>query len=145
MSSVETAAPPSREKIERELTGEPLSLGERRIQTVARMTGWKMSPGGAMGAGAKRLSGQFQVQGPDGQMYQVPMTGEGGGAWIEVRPVQVRVQEGNGQEYSVPIADKTAEQIRQMVTSALIFGAFCWFVAWLLDRQASKKGRRRKR
>ncbi len=147
MSSVERATPPTREKIERELTGEPLVLGERRVQTVAQLAGWKVSPGGEMGtaAGGQRRLGQFQLQGTGGQVQQVPVTGQGGGAWVEVRPVEVRVREGDGREYTVPIVDKTAEQIRQMVMAAFIFGTVCWFVAWLLNRQAAKKGRRRKR
>ncbi len=99
---------PSR-RIERRLVGEPIPVGERTIQPVARVTGWRGSKQGETGGGA--------------------------GAWLRVTPVEVMVREGNGTEYRIPITDPTRETERRMVLAALLVAVLSWLLARLLHRR----------
>ena len=86
-------------RIDRELMGEPITVGERTIQPVARLRGWA---GGADGA-----------------------QGGGGAAWLSVRPVEVIVREADGSENRVPITDPAAMAVRGVVMPALAVAGVC--------------------
>ncbi len=88
-------------RIDRELIGEPISVGSRTIQPVARVSGWS---GGKMG-----------------------VTGGGAGGWVRVRPVEVIVREGDGSESRVPIPDAgaVAVALRSIASQALAVAGVC--------------------
>jgi len=103
-----------RSKIERRLIGDPIAVGKRTIQPVARVTGWCGSREGETGGGA--------------------------GAWLRVAPVEVVVREGDGTEYRVPITDPTHETVRRMVLATLLIAVLCWLLTRLLHRRTRAVG-----
>ena len=87
-------------RIDRELVGEPMAVGGRTIRTVARLTGWAGGTDGNAG-------------------------GTGGGAWLNVRPVEVIVSEPDGSDSRVLIVDPAATALRGIVASALVVAGVC--------------------
>jgi len=100
---------PIRAKIERQLTGESIRVGERTIQPVARVTGWHGWGGSETGGGA--------------------------GAWLRITPIEVHVRESDGNEHRVPVTDSTREAMRGIVWSALLIAAVCWLLMLILRRK----------
>jgi len=86
-------------RIDRELIGEPLAVGDRTIQPVARLRGW--------------AGGQDS-----------PHSG-GGGGWLQVRPVEVIVREADGAESRVPIVNPAAPALRGIVQAGLVVAGIC--------------------
>lgn len=86
-------------RVDRELVGERIPIGERMIQPVARLVGWAGGQSGPQGGG--------------------------GGGWLQVRPVEVVVYEADGTESSVPIVDANAQAIRGMVTAGVAVAGVC--------------------
>ena len=86
-------------RIDWELVGEPILVGSRAVQPVARLSGWA---GGNMGE-----------------------QGGGAGAWVRVRPVEVVVREADGAESRVPIVDAEQAALRGMVVPALAVAGLC--------------------
>jgi len=86
-------------RIEWELIGEPILVGGRAVQPVARLSGW---------AGGK-MSEQ----------------GGGAGAWVRVRPVEVVVREVDGTESRVPIVDAGEAAMRGMAMQGLAVAGIC--------------------
>lgn len=105
---------PVRSKIDRELVGDPIRVGERTIRPVARLLGWSGSMGGPQGGG--------------------------GGAWVRLSPVKVIVQEKDGREQEVPIADPTREALRGIAMGALVIGILGWLLLLIvkLKRRSAK-------
>jgi uncharacterized spore protein YtfJ len=106
-------------RIDRELIGEPITVGGRTIQPVARLSGWA---GGTNGDA---------------------MRGVGGGAWLKVRPVEVIVREQDGSESRVPIVDPAAVALRGIVTSALVVAGVCTAVIAVRALVVALSARRR--
>lgn len=75
---------PSPSKLDRLLVGNPIFVGRRMLQPVARLAGWS-----AAGATGPRELGR----------------GGGAGAWLRLLPHQVVVQEDDGSEYVVDIVE----------------------------------------
>jgi len=86
-------------RLDWELVGEPILVGNRAVQPVARLSGWA---GGNMSE-----------------------KGGGAGAWVRVRPVEVVVREADGTESRVPIVDAEQAAIRGMVVPALAVAGIC--------------------
>ncbi len=86
-------------RIDQELVGQPLVVGGRTIQPIARLSGWA---GGNLGK-----------------------QGGGGGGWVCVRPVEVVVREADGAESRVHIADAGQAAVRGVVVPALAVAAVC--------------------
>jgi len=97
---------PTRAKFERRLIGEPITVGERTIQPIARVAGW-------YGLGGSETSG-------------------GAGAWLRVTPVEVIVRESDGAEYRVSATDPTREAMRRIAFSALLVTAVYWLLTLIL-------------
>ena len=86
-------------RIDWELVGEPILVGSRAVQPVARLNGW--------------VGGNISEQ------------GGGAGAWVRVRPVEVVVREADGAESRVPIVDAEQAALRGMVVPALAVAGLC--------------------
>jgi len=84
-------------RIDRVLVGEPITAGGRMIQPVARAGGWYG------GGGDER--------------------GRGFGAWLRVVPLEVRVSDPNGDEYTVSITDATGDAVRRIAVMGLLVAA----------------------
>lgn len=102
-------------KLDRELLGEPVPVGTRTLQPVARLTGWS---GG-------------QHSGRAG----------GAGAWLQLQPVEVIVREEDGREYHVPVVDKTQMAIKGIWQGALVFAALCWLITVVIRLVARRRAR----
>lgn len=100
---------PTRTRIERQLVGEPIRVGERTIQPVARVTGWH-------GSGGSETDG-------------------GAGVWLHVTPIEVVVHESDGNEHRVSVTDPTREAMRGIVSSALMVAVVCWLLMLVLRRK----------
>jgi len=86
-----------RDRIDRVLVGEPIAAGGRMVQPVARAGGW-------------------YGQGGDEQ-------GRGFGAWLRVQPLEVRVSDPNGDEYTVSITDATGDAVRRIAMMGMLVAA----------------------
>lgn len=101
--------PKARWRVERTLTGDPMTVEERTVQLVARVTGWRGTNGSKSGGG--------------------------GGARLRIQPVEAVVREGDGSERCVPITDPTRETIRRIVVAGLLIAAFSWLLTGMLKRK----------
>jgi len=90
------------QQLKREVAGEELAVGERRIQPMAQMTGW-------YGSDAHTRAGLAW-------------------AWIRLQPTGVQVREADGQETFVPIEDETAAGLRGIALVGLVVAVVCWIV-----------------
>lgn len=95
-------------RIDRTLVGDSLQVGGHRVTPVARLTG--RAGGGAQGSGG------------------------GGGAWLRLRPTELRVSIRDSAPAIVPITDPQRDALRgmavQMVATALA-GIVLVSVAWI--------------
>ena len=92
-------SPRARTRIDRRLVGNPQQVGGRRIQAVARLTGWVGGSSGPAGGGA--------------------------GGWLRLRPMEVMVREVDGREHSVPMVDPNAQVMRSLAAPGLAIAAVC--------------------
>jgi hypothetical protein len=81
-------------RIDRVLVGEPIPAGGRMLRPVARAGGW-------------------YGQGGDEQ-------GRGFGGWLRVQPLEMRVSDPNGDEYTVSITDATGDAVRRIALMGLL-------------------------
>ena len=72
------------QRISQLLQGEPITVGNQRVQPAARLEGW-LFPGG----------------------------GNGGGAFVRLSPATVTVQK-NGQQYTIPLTHPTQNSLRPL-------------------------------
>lgn len=100
-------------KIEKRLVGDPVAVGERTIQPVARVSGWH-------GSGGSDAEG-------------------GAGTWLRVTPVEVMVRESDGTSYHVPVVNGTRQAMRGMILVALAVAGICWLLMRALRKEATKK------
>jgi hypothetical protein len=84
-------------KIDRILVGDPVVAGGRTFRPVARVGGW--------------LGGGHGEQ------------GWGLGGWLRVRPLEVRVSDPGGEEYTVSISDPTGDAVRRIALAGLFVAA----------------------
>jgi hypothetical protein len=85
------------DRIDRVLVGEPIAAGGHTVQPVARAGGW-------------------YGQGGDEQ-------GKGFGGLLRVQPLEVRVSDPNGDEYTVFVTDATSDAIRRIALMGLLVAA----------------------
>jgi hypothetical protein len=98
-------APPG-EKIDRELFGDPIVVGERSIQPVARLAGWYSGTGSEMVGGA--------------------------GAVLQLQPVKIIVQEEDDSAYEVEIVDETQQALKGMAMGSLALAGICGLLIILI-------------
>jgi hypothetical protein len=91
----EEAKPGSR--IDRIIMGDPITAGGHTLHPVVRAGGW-------------------YGQGGDEQ-------GRGFGAWLRVQPLEVRVSDPNGDEYTVSITDATGDAVRRIAMMGMLVAA----------------------
>jgi hypothetical protein len=96
-------------RLEQELAGEELAIGERRIRPMARMAGWH-------GSDAHARAGLSW-------------------AWVRLQPTGVQVSEADGQETFVPIEDATAAGLRGILLAGLVVAVACWIVMLVKRRK----------
>ena len=99
MEDTLTGAHDRPERIDRTLVGEPLVIGARTIQPVARLTGWCKAKDGASGVA--------------------------GGGWVRLRPVEVIVREPDGSEQRVPVLDADRQAWQGILRSGLALAGVC--------------------
>jgi hypothetical protein len=97
---------PGRGRVTRQLIGEPITVGKRTIQPVARVAGW-------YGSSSDETAG-------------------GVGAWLRVSPSEVIVRERDGSEHHVPITDPTREAVQGLMRFAFLVAALCWLIMLVL-------------
>lgn len=95
-------------KIDRQLLGEPMTIGDRTIRLTARVTGIAGTGGGEGGAG--------------------------GGGWLRIKPEAVLVTDRDGTEYQVSAKESGQPRVRVMV----VFGTLIAAVSFLLMRVAGR-------
>ncbi|MCX7706556.1 MAG: hypothetical protein N2204_00920 [Anaerolineae bacterium] len=87
-----------RSQINRILTAEPLQVGQRTVQPVARASGWYVAGG---------------------------ETGRGAFGWVRLAPLDVVVQESDGSQRRIPLTDPSAQVLRQAFRSMALVAAVC--------------------
>lgn len=90
------------QRLKRDVVGEAVTVGGRRIQPLAQMRGW-------YGSDAHARAGLAW-------------------AWLRVRPTGVQVHEADGQETFVPLKDATAAALRRIALVGLVAAVICWIV-----------------
>ncbi len=87
-----------------------ITVGERAIRAVARVSGWRGGRDSAAG---------------------------GGGAIVRITPVEFTVRDGDGEPYSIRVTDPTREALKWMLSAALGTAAVCWLltriVRWIRE------------
>ena len=101
-------------KLERQLAGETMAVGERTLEPKARMAGW----------------------------YGGDANERAGGAWglLRVTPVEVIVHEPDGREQRVEIVDATAAALRGLTALSLLVMLVSWLVILFARRNRRKEG-----
>ena len=94
-------------RVQRQLTGEPMTIGGRTLQPVASVAGWVGESGNE--------------------------DGRGGGGFVSIKPVQVIVRHPDDREERVPIPDATSAALKGILFAALV-GPLLWLVVRLLVR-----------
>ena len=84
-------------RIDRILVGDPIEAGGHTLEPVARAGGW--------------------YGGGDGEQ------GRGFGAWLRIRPLEVRVSDPGGAQQTIAITDPTGQAIRQFALVGLLVAA----------------------
>jgi hypothetical protein len=84
-------------KIDRILVGDPIAAGGHTLRPVARA-------GGSYGGG-------------EGEQ------GRGVWAWLRIQPLEVRVSDPGGEEYTVSVTDPTREAARRMAILGFVVAA----------------------
>ncbi len=97
-----TSQNPEFKKVEKQLVGESVIVGEYTLQPVAQVTGWYMTARGE--------------------------TAEGAGALLRVTPLEVIVGKGEDEPYPVPITNESQEAMKGIAIAGLSVAAICWFV-----------------
>ncbi|RIK37386.1 MAG: hypothetical protein DCC55_24475 [Chloroflexi bacterium] len=103
---------PSRRKIDRRLVAQPITSGVRTIELVAHMSGWQWS-------GGSETSSQ-------------------GGAIVRIRPVELRVREGE-ETRTIPFNDPVRSALTGIVFSAVSVSLFCWLIMFVTQRLAQRR------
>jgi hypothetical protein len=115
MTSAKASRSPNR--VDRPVQGDPIAVGERTVQPVARVSGWRGSNQSTGAAGA--------------------------GGWLHITPVEVVVREQDGAEQHIPITDETATALRGIVLAALAVAIPCWAILLILRRRSSRRPKRK--
>jgi hypothetical protein len=92
--------------IDRWLAGQPIKLGERTVQPVARVTGWSGTAGDRVG-----------------------------GAWLRARPVEVLVTDRDGNTFRVPITVDKNDTYRWLALAGLMVLPLNWLLRRTLRRR----------
>ncbi len=92
-------------KIDRRLAGQPIKLGERTVQPVARVVGWSGSLGKTTG-----------------------------GAWLRTMPVEVLVTDQDGQTYRVPISVSKNDTVRWLALASVLVLPLNWLLRRTFSR-----------
>ena len=90
---------PEFKQFEKRLEGESVVAGEYSLQPVAQVAGWQMKAKGE--------------------------TGQGAGALLRVKPIEVIVSKGDGEPFPVHLTSETEEAIKGIAISALAIAALC--------------------
>ncbi|MFN8470843.1 MAG: hypothetical protein U0822_01370 [Anaerolineae bacterium] len=97
-------------RVDRQLTGEPITIGSRTVQPVASVTGW--AGGGGDGNGG------------------------GGGGFVSITPLEVVVRDDTGREQHIPTPDATNAALRGILIAGLA-GPLIWLIVRLIMRRSS--------
>ena len=93
---------PEFKQFEKRLEGESVVVGEYSLQPVAQVAGWQMKAKGE--------------------------TGQGAGALLRVKPLEVIVSKGDGEPYPIHLTSETEEAMKGIAISALAIAALCSFI-----------------
>jgi hypothetical protein len=93
---------PEFKQFEKRLEGEPVVVGEYSLQPVAQVAGWHMTAKGE--------------------------TGQGAGALLRVKPLEVIVRKGDGEPYPIHLTSEDEEAMKGIAIGALVIAALCSFI-----------------
>ena len=93
---------PEFKKFEKRLEGESVVVGEYSLQPVAQVAGWHITVNGE--------------------------TGQGAGALLRVKPLEVIVSKGDSEPYPIHLTSDAEEAMKGIATSALAIAALCSFI-----------------
>ncbi len=96
-------------RVQRRLTGEPMTIGGRTLQPIASVSGW-------IGGGGNE-------------------EGSGGGALLSVTPLEVIVHEADDREQRVPTPDAAGAALKGILLAGL-GGPLIWLVVRLIVRRS---------
>jgi uncharacterized spore protein YtfJ len=114
--------------------GDPVSVGDRTIRAVARISGLKSplqskSDSESLETGAE--SGFGRGRGPRRGRRGGGGSGVGAGALIKVAPVEFMVRDADGEQYSIKVRDPQAEAIRGILSAAIGIAAVAILISLL--------------
>jgi len=90
---------PEFKQFKKRLGGEAVVVGEYNLQPVAQVAGWHMTAKGE--------------------------TGQGAGALLRVKPLEVIVSKGAGEPYSIHLTSETEEAMKGIAIGALVIAVLC--------------------
>ena len=99
-------------KIDRQLEGEPMAVGDRMLQAVGQLQGWQMKAGDGSGGFSSIVA--------------------------RLKPTEVIVHEGDD-EYRVAVTDPQQEPLRGILMASIAVSAICLSIM-LLARLAAMRG-----
>jgi hypothetical protein len=101
----------ARTRIDRRIAAQPIISGGRTIEPVAQLVGWQWSGGDEISSG--------------------------GVALLRIRPLEVRVREGE-ETRTITLDDPVRAAVNGIILAALAVSLFCWLVMfmahWLTQR-----------
>ena len=93
---------PEFKQVEKRLEGESVVVGEYSLQPIAQVTGWHITAKGE--------------------------TGQGAGALLRVKPLEVIVSKADGEPYPIHLTSESEEAMKGIAISALVIAALCSFI-----------------
>lgn len=93
---------PEFKQFKKRLEGESVLVGEYNLQPVAQVAGWHITAKGE--------------------------TGQGAGALLRVKPLEVIVSKKDGEPYPIHLTSETEEAMKGIGISALAIAALCSFI-----------------
>lgn len=106
-----TQSPPSQSlptRVNLQLTGTPLAVGQHTLQPVAQLTGWKIG-------------------------LQEP-SATAGAAWLRLTPMAVEVTQTGAAPYTLPLGNPTRRELVAIAAAALAIAATFGAINLLLRR-----------
>jgi hypothetical protein len=93
---------PEFKQFKKRLEGESVVVGEYSLQPVAQVAGWHMTAKG--------------------------QTGQGAGALLQIKPLEVIVSQGDDEPYAIHLTSETEEAMKGIAISGLVIAALCSFI-----------------
>ena len=101
-------------KIDRQLEGEPMAVGDRTLQAVGHLQGWQMNAGDGSGGFSSLVA--------------------------RLKPLEVVVREGDD-EYRVAVVDPQQEPLRGILMAGVAVCVGCMFIMLIVHLLARRRAK----